>query len=144
LLGPVRDRRRSAVRAALVTAGLLVLAAGLPAAAHEPTPLEAAAELARGPLAAELGVVAARPHPGLPRLLHVEVDERWHGAAPERRLRAAGAWRALWRESTAGGLVVVTDAHGLSLVGFDAQGRPTLAGATRALDAGSADRGPSH
>jgi len=135
------DPLRRALRAGL--AGWLALAPAPPVAAHALDPTRAAAEIAAGPVAAELGVVAARPHPGLPRLLHIEVDERWRAAAAERRLRAAETWRALWRESTPGGLIAVTGADGASLVGFDATGRAALAPPAGVLDGPSRDRGPS-
>jgi hypothetical protein len=134
------DRRRGALRAGLAV--WLALGPAALAAAHRTMPAGAAAEIAAGALAEELGVVAAHPHPGLPRLLEIEVDERWHAAAAERRLRAAEAWRALWRAATPGGLIAVTDGGGASLVGFDAEGRPALAKPAE-LDAQPSDRRPS-
>jgi hypothetical protein len=132
---------RAAFRGVAAAVLWLALALAPPVRAHTSTPEHAAAEIATGPLAAELGVTSAQPHPGLPRLLHIEVDARWGAAPAERRLRAAAEWRALWRESTPGGLIAVTDASGASLVGFDAQGRPNLTAPTRTLDARPRDRG---
>jgi hypothetical protein len=123
--GAASSARARLLRAALAAA--LALAPAARSAAHALDPAHAAAEIAAGPAAAELGVLSARPLSALPRLLHVTVDARWDAAAPERRVRAAERWRALWRAATPGGTIAVTDVAGRSRVAFDAAGRAALA-----------------
>jgi hypothetical protein len=103
-------------------AGLLAIAlalAALPAAAHWVEPEQVVAQLRAEP---DCGVVDVRRAARIPRLLVVEVDARWAVLPAERRRRTAETWWSLWRESTADGIVAITDGRGESLVNFDAVG----------------------
>jgi hypothetical protein len=113
-------------RAGIAAAVTALLALSAPAPAHRVDPAQAIASIRNGSEGRALGVVGARAQAGLPRLLVIEVDERWDAADPDRRRRAAEAWRALWRESTPQGLVAILDASGASRVGFDADGHAAL------------------
>ncbi len=55
------------------------------------------------------GVVRARADPKLPRLLLVEVGERWYGIDRAVRQKLAKEWLGLWRHAVATGVVSVLD-----------------------------------
>jgi hypothetical protein len=114
------------VRVARALLAILLFAVTAPAGAHRVDPEQVMASIRSAPEHSGLGVIDVHTHPGVPRLLVIEVDERWLGVDPERRRRAAEAWRGLWRESTPQGVLAVTDSSGTSLVGFDGEGHATL------------------
>jgi hypothetical protein len=113
--------------AAVALALCLVAAAGPQRAlAHQIRPEQVAAFILGDHRAALAGVVRVEPSPDLPRLLVVEVDARWPEASEAMRLEAVSDWRRSWREAEPQGLLGVVDAAGVTLVGFDAEGRPYL------------------
>lgn len=97
---------RGVVRAAL--AGAIQLGAAIAAQAHTVSPSDVLAVLNSPKAREEAGVVRAREDG--PRLLVVEVGERWYRLPETERRRLAKSWLGLWRHAVPGGVVSVLDA----------------------------------
>lgn len=97
--------RRSLFALVALLAGALARTAG----AHTISPQEILDHLNDAKDREKTGVVRARNDPKLPRLLLVEVGERWYGIDRATRQRLAKEWLGLWRHSVATGVVSVLD-----------------------------------
>jgi hypothetical protein len=112
------------VRAVVLGTGLLVL--GTAARAHTVSADEVVAQLRAPALREAYGIVDVHRLDGLPRLLLVQVGERWRDVPAEQRRAAAEEWAVTWQHAVPQGIVSVVDGEGDAVVNFDALGGARL------------------
>lgn len=79
------------------------------------------------PVKEAAGVEKANADEKLPRLLIVEVNEKWFKLEPKERIEAAKRWHAAWTHTVPQGIVsIIEKGSGDALVSFRADGRIDL------------------